>query len=129
MKYTNFLFIVTFFMLFSCMDDGRHKVIGDQLTVYFFDAKDESLATDLAKYWKDNQFITGKKQDLQIAQRDGSFIVSIIASQPKEIGEMTFNERLLLIDLEKDLQKSVFKGKNTELEICNAKFERIYEVD
>lgn len=111
------------------MDDERHKVIGDQLTVYFFDADDEQFAVELANYWKQNGFITGKKQDLQISQRNGVYIVSMIANQPKEVNSISFEERKLLVELEKDIEATVFNGETTELEVCNAKFERIYEVD
>lgn len=93
----------------------------------FSDQNNLSIATDLAKYWKDNDLITEDKQDIGLFREEGLWIVKLIAVDPKV--EMTFSERRLLTELQKELSEKVFRGAPVSVQISNNKFETLYDIN
>tara|TARA_R110002072_G_scaffold302097_2_gene483838 strand:- start:23617 stop:24015 length:399 start_codon:yes stop_codon:yes gene_type:complete len=128
------LFVAFTILLTSCSSDNGHQIVGDQLTVYFDNAEDETLAEKIAFYWKDNDLLTGEKQDLKIIRADDEYVLKIIASNPKQTANMPFEELKLLLELESDLNLNIQKvGKRAnypiEIVICDNQFEPIYNID
>lgn len=123
------ILLFLFTALFSCSDEYGNKVKGGNLTVYFTNDKDESLASDLAIFWKNNGLLTGEPQDLQISRSSKGYILSIIAREPKSIGKMPFEERKALTDLQSMVRDSVFKEKRVQLIICDNQFKPILNIN
>lgn len=98
------------------------------MTVHFSDKEDLSMAENLAVYWKENGFITGKKQDVLFLRKDKVFVLKLIANDPGKVAEMEFYERKKLLELQHDLEESVF-DRAVEIEIANKKFETIYTLN
>ena len=103
--------------------------MGDKLTVYFTSTEDEALATKVAEFWKDHDFLTGKPQDLQLTNVEGVYDLRLIASDVKHIKEVSIPERKALLDLQRVLRDSVFPGKSFELIVCDNKFLPIYNIN
>jgi len=122
------LFIFLTILLASCSSENGNRIVGDQLTVYFDSAKEESIAEKIALYWKENKLLTGRKQDLKISADEKGYTLKIIASSPKENFSVPFEERKLLLQLEADLNEKVADSP-LEIVICNNQFEPIYNVD
>jgi len=129
MRKALFILFIAIFSLQSCVGDDRNKVMGDELTVYFVQTSDEALAGDVAKYWKDNDFLTGQPQDLELDRDENGFVLRMIASETLNVDQISFEESQMLKKLEDDLKAEVFSNKPLKLEVCNKKFERIYDVN
>lgn len=123
------IFLFLFTALFACSDKHGNKVKGGNLTVYFTNEEDKSLATDLAILWKNNDLLTDESQDLQISRIGKGYVVNIIAREPKEVSKMTFAEHKALVDLQKMIRDSVFKEKSVDLIVCDNQFKPILNIN
>ena len=116
-------------LLVACNSDKRKFHEGGELKVYYFDDSESDIAKKVAFFWKENGFLTGEKQDLQVRKDNGRYTVSMIAAKPKIIGNMPMDEVQLLAQLKKKLYVEVFNEEAFTLEICNDRFEAIYTVE
>lgn len=121
------LALILILIFTSCEGNSYHKVSGGEFNVCFSDQNNLSIATDLAQYWKDNDLITEDKQDIGLFREEGLWIVKLIAVDPKV--EMTFSERRLLTEFQKELSEKVFKGAPVAVQISNNKFETLYDIN
>ncbi|MFT5778660.1 MAG: hypothetical protein ACI837_001616 [Crocinitomicaceae bacterium] len=129
MKRFGFLFSVLFLVLLSaCTSDDRNKIVGGELTVYFIDKQDESLAKEVALYWKEHDLVTGKPQDLELSKAENGYVLAMIAKKPNELDLMTFTEKRLLNELKMDLYETIFEEKPFNLVLSNPKFETLYVI-
>ena len=124
-----FLTVLSLFILVGCNSDKRLQTGGGELTVYYFDKSEAKIAKDIAFFWKANNLLTGKKQDVQVRKDDARFTVSMIAAEPNKIDDMTMDEVQILSQLKKKLYVEVFNEESFTLEICNGSFEAIYTVE
>ncbi len=118
------------FVFLSCSSGHGNRVHGDNFSVYFSEDISPKIAEKVAFYWKENQFLTGEKQDIKIEKDENeNYILFIIANFPEEVKEkgLTFEERKLLLELENDLYK-VF-SKEVNLMISDQNFNVIYSVE
>lgn len=116
-------------LLSSCNSDSRHRFVGGELTVYYFDQSEASIAKKVAFFWKENGLLSGEKQDLQVRNVNNRFVVSMIAKEPKKVKDMPIEEVQLLAQLKKKLYTEVFNEEAFTLEICNDRFEAVYTVE
>lgn len=123
------LFVGVVVLLSSCNSDKRHRHVGGELTVYYFDQSEAETAKNVAFFWKENQLLTGKKQDLQVRKDKDRYTVSMIAKEPTKVNEMPIDEVQLLAQLKKKLYTEVFNEQAFTLEICNSRFETVYTVE
>lgn len=120
------LFVGFGLMLLSCTSGKGNVVKGGELSVYFIETEDEELATQIANFWKDNELLTGKPQDLQLLRIEDGYQLLIIES---EVGsEINFIERKLLSELQDSLMNTL-DLKNLELAIANSKFEIVHTLN
>ncbi|HIP31817.1 MAG TPA: hypothetical protein EYG86_03555 [Crocinitomicaceae bacterium] len=124
----NGLFIFLAILLYSCSSENGNSVVGDKLTVFYDAPVEEELAEQIAVFWKENDLLTGKKQDLKIVPDGDSFVLQIIASYPIDDFDMPFEERKLLLELEADLHEKI-TDYPIEIVICNNQFKPIYNID
>lgn len=123
------LFVGVVVLLSSCNSDKRHRHVGGELTVYYFDQSEAETAKNVAFFWKENKLLTGKKQDLQVRKDKDRYTVSMIAKEPTKVNEMPIDEVQLLAQLKKKLYTEVFNEQGFTLEICNSRFETVYIVE
>lgn len=123
------LFVGVVVLLSSCNSDKRHRHVGGELTVYYFDQSEAETAKNVAFFWKENKLLTGKKQDLQVRKDKDRYTVSMIAKEPTKVNEMPIDEVQLLAQLKKKLYTEVFNEQAFTLEICNSRFETVYTVE
>ncbi len=114
--------------MLSCDTGQGRKVFGGELSVYYDLPSDEKLAEQIARYWKENNFLSSKKQDVKIIHSKEGFQLLLIENESFKNEEFSFSERKLLNDLKNDLQKNVFK-KDLEIVICNADFQPKYKIN
>lgn len=120
--------LLVFFLLSSCGNEMGNKVVGGNLSVYYLVSSDKDKAESIARYWKNNDFITTQKQDLQLVQYQDGYELRLIARNPDRVKQMPFNERKLLIDLQKELMDSL-NLNGLQLVLCNSKFEPIFNIN
>ena len=116
------------FLLTACGSDYGNEVRGGNLTVYFLNADDQQLAEKIARFWKENELLTDKKQDLQLTKTGDWYALHIIANEPKIVKDMPFDERRILLGLQSELQ-SELGVNNFQLIVCNSSFEPIYNIN
>ena len=126
LKIITLILLIVF--LFSCSSDQGNRVIGDKLSVYFELPKNEKVAEDIALYWKENNLLTGRKQDIKIIVGDTKNQLLLIENKSFKSEELPFSQRKLLNDLKNDLQEKIFH-KKLEIIICNEKFESKYIIN
>jgi len=125
------LSLVSVLILIGCQSDKRKSWTGSkgQFTVYYFEESEAQIAKDIAFFWKENDLLSGNKQDLQVRKDKKRFTVSMIAADPKKMSKMPFDEVQVLAQLKKKLYVDVFNQESFTLEICNNRFEAIYTVE
>ncbi len=111
------------------MDDHGNRVEGGELTVYFDRNVDLDKASSIAKYWKDNNLITGKQQDLKLTYSDSTYYLHMIKQNDLDLGQFDLKEQMLLIELQKDLTASVFRGADLELIISDDHFKPLMNIN
>lgn len=113
----------------SCSEDFGSEVVGGNLTVFYTNAKDKSLASDLALFYKNNDLIASEPQHIQITRRKKGYRVNIIAMDIKEAKKMSFKNRKALLKLHGMLQDSVFKNNKVDLIVCDDQFKPILKIN
>ncbi len=116
------------FLLTACGPDYGNEIHGGNLTVYFTDAKDESSAEKVALFWKENDLLTNKAQDLQLVRENGILRLKLIAFEPESATSMPFKERKALLDLQEEVREHL-KEPALELVICDEEFEIVYNIN
>lgn len=111
------------------MDDHGNRVEGGELTVYFDRNADLDKASSIAKYWKDNDLLTGKQQDLKLTYHDSTYFLHLIKRKDLELGSLDLKEQMLLLELQKNLTDSVFQGADLELIISDDHFKPLMNIN
>ena len=119
-----FLLILT-----ACTGGYGNKVGGGDFSVFFPDGKDEGVAIEIARYWKENDLITDKKQDIQLVSSGKDFALRLIAQDPDNLQNMPYSEQKLLYGLRDSLQRFVCDTCNLVIELCDDKFEPKYRIE
>lgn len=123
------LTIITFFILFACGGDYGNKLIGENLTIYFSDVKDESIAEKIAFLFKDEGLTTGAKQDVWLVRNENEGLeLRIIVSNSLKEDDMPFSERKHLLEIQKGIKEEL-NIVAFEIVVCNNKFEPIYNIN
>jgi len=122
-------YLIYILLLFSaCGSDHGNEVHGGNLTVYFTNTEDQEMAENIARFWKDNDLLTGEKQDLKLVKEGDWYELNIIAKNPKEVAQMSFTERKVLLDLQKSLH-DYLKNDHVQIVLSDANFEPLYNIN
>ena len=103
--------------------------MGGELTVYFIDHQDEEYAKQLARFWKNNDLLTGKDQDIQLIRSDDGYRLNIIADNPDKVKPIALDELQALLSLQNMLNDSIFVEKSVQIVICNNRFKPILNIN
>lgn len=123
------LTFIIFFALYSCSNDYGNKIVGGELSVYYMEGASIKKAEEIALYWKENNLLTGNKQDMQLEKVKDAYILKLIQTNDVKGVNMSFNERKLLYDLQKDIREKIFSNESFSLALANNKFEITYKIE
>lgn len=126
-----FLFLLTFVLLFqSCSKGYGNKLTAKNLNVYFESKDQEEKANSLGKYWQSKGLVGEREQNIKLSQSNDTYYVHLILSNEFKDQELTFNERKLLLDLQKELDSTIFKGEDgCQILICDNEFKPIFNIN
>lgn len=113
----------------SCRQDFGNRLESKELTVFYTRTQDEPLARQVGEFWKRNNFLGQRHQYIQLDHSSNRFELKLIANQPDELKNMSYNERKLLMDLQQTLKDSLFRSHNFSLILANANFETLYSLN
>ncbi len=114
----------------ACTKGHGNKLESDKLDIYFEFKEDENLAAGIGKYWKNNGLTGEQKQTLRLTKDDQSYLLQLIANDPKEVKNMPFSELKLLLELQKSLNEELFsETKSLEIMICDGSFNAIQNIN
>jgi hypothetical protein len=120
--------ILILFLFSSCTKEMGSKIVGGNLSVYYKEKSDKDKAESVAKYWKNNNLIAECKQDLQLVRFQDGYELRLIAKNPENVNKISFNERKMLSDLQRDISDSL-KLKGIQLVLCNSNFKPILNIN
>lgn len=117
--------------LTACSKGYGNKLEGENLNVYFEFKEDEQLANSLGKFWKENDFIGARKQNIRLTKNDESYLLQLIATDHSISTEgLSFSDHKLLFDLQNRLDSTIFKNTlGCEIVICDGSFEPLYNIN
>ena len=127
MKKLYFLFLLV--AIVSCSEDFGSEVVGGDLTVFYTNAEDKPLASDLVLFYKNNNLIFSEPQHIQITRINKGYRINIIAKDFKEAQKMSFKNRKALLKLHGMLQDSVFINNKVDLIVCDDQFKPIIKIN
>lgn len=117
-------------LLISCTKGHGNKLTDDAIDVYFEFQEDEITANKLGKFWKEKGLTGERKQTIRLTKDEDFFYVQIIANEPKNSGQMPFNELSLLMKLQQELDTTVFKDLSScQIVICDGSFKPITNIN
>jgi hypothetical protein len=118
-----------FLTITGCSNNFGNRLEGENLAVFYVDKKDKELATKLAFFWKDNGLIGSEPQNVRYFSSGKRHFVQLIPSDKFDSRLFSFDERKLLMELQKDLDSAVFNYVGCEIILCNEKFEPILNIN
>ncbi len=114
----------------SCSKGHGNKLTDDAIDVYFEFKEDEKIANELGKFWKNKGLTGDRKQSIRLTKDDEYYFVQIIANDTKDPKNMPFNELSLLMQLQQELDTTVFKSStNCQIVICDGSFKPIVNIN
>lgn len=128
MRNISWIGILLLFVLISCGENLGNRVEGDNICIYFQDKSDLKLAKKIGQFWKKNELVGSKKQSLKLSKEGNSYLLHLIANEPKSLDKMPFEQQKILIDLQQELSQFVGKNEKVVLVLCNSKFEEIKRI-
>lgn len=124
------LFVIPTLLLFTfsgCQDSYGNQIQGGDLTVHFLERENQQVAEQIALFFKERDLITNHKQDVQLVKGETSLELNVIADNPNEAKEMSFDEIALLMEFQKDLSR--YLDQRIEVVICNKQFKPVYRLN
>lgn len=111
----------------ACNENATSEVSGGYFTVHFENPEDKELAVEIVNFWKQEDLMTSKKQDVKLVRSKGGYALYLIAPGRKSAEEMSFEEIQALIILQEELNKTIFKDTGVNIVICNEMFKPLFE--
>lgn len=124
-----YCFIFCLLVLQSCSDDEKMRIEGGNLSVYFSHESAREKAKETALYWKKNNFLTGKKQDLQLNEFQEEFQLKMIQNEKLKDVELSIHDIKLFHQLTDSLNTQIFTEKPVTIHICSPDFKTKYIIE
>ena len=126
-----FLFFIAVILLFqSCSKGYGHKLTAKNLNVYFELKDQEEKANALGKFWQSKELVGDREQNIKLSKSNDSYYIHLILSNEFKDQELTFNERKLLLELQKELDSTIFKGDHgCQIFICDNEFKPLFNIN
>lgn len=126
-----FLFLLTLVLLFqSCSKGYGNKLTAKNLNVYFESKDQEKKANSLGKFWQNKGLVGDREQNVKLSKSNGSYYVHLILSEEFKNQDITFNEQKLLLELQREMDTTIFKGDlGCQILICDNEFKPLYNIN
>ncbi len=125
-----FSIFLVIFALNGCSTGYGNKLTGEGLTVFFNDENDEQLATDIAFFWKDSEFLGQNKQFIRLFNENKRYQLQIIPTSSDILSSLTIEEKIVLVKLQDTLNNSLFKNTfPCDIVFCTKDFEPIAKLN
>lgn len=125
----NFFFCFVFLISLSCQQNYGNKLESEQLDVYYMQKKDEMYARKIGEFWKENNYLTNKKQSLQLDYSEGVYLLKLVVSDTLVLKNLSFDERNILLGLQKEIGEKVFPKNNFEIVLSDQRFKSLYNIN
>jgi len=123
------LFIISIILLGSCTDNTDSQVSGGDFTVHFDNPKDKQIAVKLGEFWKSEDLITSKKQDIKMVRTKSGFDLYLVSTVRKPGDQLSFEEVEAISILKKRLENQIFRKESVEIIISNENFNPMFKPD
>ncbi|GAB5418072.1 MAG: hypothetical protein Crog4KO_31520 [Crocinitomicaceae bacterium] len=120
------LLFFIFLAAIGCTDTQDSTVTGGEFTVHFSDPNDHDLAKEIVTFWKEDSLMTGNPQDVRLKRTNAGYDLMLVSVKHERMEDLGFEEISALTELEKRLQRKVFKEKELTLVIGNENFETLF---
>jgi hypothetical protein len=127
-----YLIAAAFSILFlsSCSKGHGNLLQSEKLDVYYEFQEDEKLASSLGHFWKSKGLLGSSKQSIRLTKDDEYYFVQLISSDPKNVENIPFQEMKLLMDLQNELDTTVFKeAGSVQIILCNNEFKPLHNIN
>jgi len=121
-----FLHAFVFLAVLGCTDTQDSEVTGGEFTVHFTQPEDHELAKDIVQFWKEDSLMTGNPQDVRLKQTNAGYDLILVSIKHKSMDDLGFEEIKSLTELQKRLQRKVFKEKEVSLVIGDETFKPLF---
>lgn len=121
--------LVPFLMFSSCSGDEKRRIEGGDLTVYFSNDSSRDEAKKLALFWKENGFLTGNKQDVELNEFQEEFQLKLIQNPELADIDVSIKDRKNFHELMDTLNASIFTEKPVKIHICNPNLKTITVIE
>lgn len=123
------LLIISIIFLGSCAESADSQVSGGDFTVHFDNPDDKQLAIKLVEFWKSEDLLTGKNQDIKMVRTKTGYDLYLVSTVRKPDDELTFEELSAISELKKRLEKEIFRTKSVEIVIADENFKPMFKPD
>lgn len=129
MKWSHFALVFFLGIFSSCSSGFGNKLQGEKLEIYFPNKDDEQIADQLGKFWHRKGLIGSKKQSIQLVKTEAYYKLKLIASETFDPQTFPVEERILLLDLQRELNDSIFAKTPCRIVICNNEFKELFDIN
>ena len=114
----------------SCSNGQGNKLIAKNLTIHFDQKEVENKANLLGKFWENKGLVGERPQSIKLTRSEGTFYIHLIISEEFKESELVFDEKKLLLDLQREIDTTIFKGeKGCQILVCDADFKPISNIN
>jgi len=114
----------------ACSNGQGNKLIAKNLTIYFDQKEVVDQANSLGKFWQNKGLVGERPQSIKLTKSEGTFYIHLIITEEFKESELVFDEKKLLLDLQRELDTTIFKGeKGCQILICDAAFKPIVNIN
>jgi hypothetical protein len=115
-----FIIISLLFLIVSCGTSFGKKMKFGNLEIYYSESVPEIYAENIGAYFLNNHLILDKKHSIKITSNHNSFILKLILNKKYKTLPLKMKSELKALEL--DINNSVFKDLNFNLEVCDVNF-------
>ncbi len=118
-----FLCVLISCIMFSCSKGYGNSYLQKNLTVYYTNNNDLNLVKKLADYWFLNGLIGAKSQTIRLnTEGENNRQLQLIAVKNLDVKSLKFDDISKLQALENELNKTIFKGNEVDVVLCDSRF-------
>ena len=124
------VFLCVLLLSQACSDGQVNKLVAKNLTIYFDQKEVEDKANFLGKFWQNKGLVGERPQSIKLTRSEGTFYIHLIISEEFKESELVFDEKKLLLNLQREMDTTIFKGeKGCQILICDAAFKPILNIN
>lgn len=127
--YRFFLFSLLLILFFACEENKGNRIEGEKIILFFDDKANFGTAKRIAEFWKENDFLGEKRQYLKLSKYGDVFYLSLIAEDKKSVHALSFYERKLLLELQKQIDSLLPKNHYSNIVLCDSNFEPLFNIN